>query len=416
MGSKEWCKYKLSDLIYIIGGGTPKTTISEYWGGGIPWLSVKDFAGDNRYVYYTEKTITEEGLRNSSTKLLNKGDLIISARGTVGEIAQLGEDMTFNQSCYGLRANQHITNDFLYYLLKYTVKYLKNNTHGSVFDTITKNTFANVDVTIPDLPEQGVIANILSALDEKIETNNQINKKLEEMAQAIFKQWFFDFEFPNEEGKPYKANGGEMVESELGMIPKGWEIKILDDLSQDDIICGKTPSTKKKENYGDFMPFVTIPDMHNNTFIINTSRSLSREGVANQVKKTVPKYSVMVSCIATPGLVSIASRDCQTNQQINTIICPEFSSYFIYFSLKNLSEYIRILGSSGSTTLNLNKREFGKIKIVYPNQSQLEMFYETVKGMFEQILNNQLQNKELTILRDTLLPKLMSGEIRVSAE
>lgn len=138
-------KYKLSELIEIIGGGTPRTSIPEYWNGNIPWLSVVDFGDDNKKVYKSEKSITEEGLKNSSTKMLKKGQLIISARGTVGELAMLGKDMAFNQSCYGLNAVEKLsTNDFLYYLLKYELDSLKAVTHGSVFDTITRQTFDQI--------------------------------------------------------------------------------------------------------------------------------------------------------------------------------------------------------------------------------------------------------------------------------
>lgn len=172
-------KYKLSDVMDLIGGGTPKTSKPEYWNGTIPWLSVKDFNNGFRYVYETEKTITELGLENSSTKLLQKGDVIISARGTVGEIATIPFPMAFNQSCYGLRAKSGIvTSDYLYYLIKHNVLVLKKNTHGSVFDTITRNTFDNIEVEIPSIKIQEKIASILSDYDEKIELNNAINNNL----------------------------------------------------------------------------------------------------------------------------------------------------------------------------------------------------------------------------------------------
>lgn len=172
-------KYKLSQVMDIIGGGTPKTTKPEYWNGNIPWLSVKDFNNDYRYVYRTEKTITQLGLENSSTKLLQKGDVIISARGTVGEIATIPFPMAFNQSCYGLRAKRDIvTADFLYYLIKYNVFVLKKNTHGSVFDTITRDTFDGIEIEIPNLQIQEKITSILSDFDEKIELNNAINDNL----------------------------------------------------------------------------------------------------------------------------------------------------------------------------------------------------------------------------------------------
>ena len=181
-------KYKLSEVMELIGGGTPKTGKPEYWNGDIPWISVKDFNNDLRYVYKTEKTITKLGFEKSSTKLLQRGDVIISARGTVGEIATVPFSMAFNQSCYGLRARTGIvTSDYLYYLIKYNVLVLKKNTHGSVFDTITRNTFDNIEVELPSIEIQEKIASILSDYDEKIELNNVINNNLEEQAQALFK-------------------------------------------------------------------------------------------------------------------------------------------------------------------------------------------------------------------------------------
>ena len=172
-------RYKLSEIIDLIGGGTPKTGVESYWNGDIPWLSVKDFNNDNRYVYKTEKKITEEGLNNSSTKLLNKDDSIISARGTVGEIAMIPFPMAFNQSCYGLRAKKDIIDStFLYYLVKHNVHILKKNTHGSIFDTITRGTFEGIEVDVPSMEVQLKTARILCDIDDKIELNNNINDNL----------------------------------------------------------------------------------------------------------------------------------------------------------------------------------------------------------------------------------------------
>ena len=174
----EWKKTSLIDIVELIGGGTPKTSKSEYWGGNINWLSVKDFNDENRYVYSTEKSITEEGLNNSSTKLLKKDDIIISARGTVGELAMIPFPMAFNQSCYGIRAKEDIDSIFLYYLIKNSVRKLKVMTHGSVFDTITKDTFANIEVDIPDIETQHRIAKMLTDIDDKVENNQRINNNL----------------------------------------------------------------------------------------------------------------------------------------------------------------------------------------------------------------------------------------------
>jgi len=176
---EDWKEYKYTEIVSLIGGGTPKTTEKAYWDGHIPWLSVKDFCGGSKYVYNTEKTITDLGLINSSTKLLNKDDIIISARGTVGEIAMLPSEMAFNQSCFGIRANRnHVLPDYLYYLTKTKVRELQHASHGAVFDTITRNTFENIICRIPHLKQQKKIASILSSLDDKIELNRRINDNL----------------------------------------------------------------------------------------------------------------------------------------------------------------------------------------------------------------------------------------------
>lgn len=171
-------KSSLIDIVELISGGTPKTSKPEYWGGNIYWLSVKDFNNENRYVYTSEKTITKKGLNNSSTKLLQKDDIIISARGTVGELAMIPFPMAFNQSCYGIRAKEGIDSTFLYYLMKNSIRKLKAITHGSVFDTITKETFANIEVDIPNIEAQRCIARFLADFDDKIETNQRINNNL----------------------------------------------------------------------------------------------------------------------------------------------------------------------------------------------------------------------------------------------
>lgn len=176
-------KYKLSEIMDVIGGGTPKTSNQDYWNGNIPWLSVKDFNNDFRYVYVTEKNITKAGLENSSTKLLQRDDTIISARGTVGELAMIPYPMAFNQSCYGLRARVKIvTPTYLYYLIKHSVEVLKKNSHGSVFDTITRDTFDGIEIDIPTLDVQEKITEILASLDDKIELNSRINDNLAESA------------------------------------------------------------------------------------------------------------------------------------------------------------------------------------------------------------------------------------------
>lgn len=174
--SLEWESKPFSDLVDIIGGGTPKTSIDEYWNGDIPWISIKDFNSGQKYVLSTEKTITELGLNNSSTKLLHKDDIIISARGTVGEVAMIKYEMAFNQSCYGLKVHELLDKDFVYYLLRYNINKLRNMVHGAVFDTITTNTFDNIIVNVPPQEYQEKISYLLSNIDNLIEVKIHENK------------------------------------------------------------------------------------------------------------------------------------------------------------------------------------------------------------------------------------------------
>jgi len=179
--TSDWKEYKLSDLMQLYGGGTPKTTVPEYWDGDIPWLSVVDFNNGKKYVFDAEKKITERGLKESSTKILKKGQIIISARGTVGVISMLGRDMAFNQSNYGIDANKELTsNEFLYYLLKDNLANFLSVSYGAVFDTITKDTFEHLNVSIPPLSKQQLITSTLGSLDDKIDLLHRQNKILEE--------------------------------------------------------------------------------------------------------------------------------------------------------------------------------------------------------------------------------------------
>ena len=385
----SWKECKLGKVIEIIGGGTPKTSISEYWNGNIPWLSVVDFNTGKKYVSKTEKTITEQGLKNSSTKLLQKNDIIISARGTVGALAILDRPMTFNQSCYGIRAKENeSTNDYIFYLLKDTVNQLLQISHGGVFDTITKATFDEIDILLPPLEEQKAIAEVLSSLDDKINLLHRENQTLESLAQTLFRQWFV------EEAK------------------EEWEEKPLSYFG--DIICGKTPSKSNLKYFDGNVPFIKIPDMHGNTFIFKTTDTLSELGKESQKNKTLPPRSICVSCIATVGLVSMNIIESQTNQQINsTIPNKDIYRYFLYLFMQSSYDLLHAMASGGTATLNLNTGDFSKMEILKPDDEILQKFHQIVEPTFDKIFINSKQIQILENLRDTILPKLLSGEIRV---
>lgn len=414
MSFSEWREVKLEDIIEIIGGGTPKTSIPEYWSGSIPWISVKDFNTGYRYVYETEKTITEIGLNNSSTKLLNKDDLIISARGTVGALAQLGRPMAFNQSCYGLRAKEMTTNDFVYYLLKNMIGNIQQNTHGSVFNTITRDTFGILKANLPPLEEQKAIARILSTLDDKIEVNNEINKTLENMAQEIFKQWFVEFDFPNEDGEPYKSSGGEMVESEMGMIPKGWEVSTLKDVINIIDNRGKTPPQEPSKT---IYPIIDVKALSGDIRVIdynNCMKYVSKETYDNWFRSGHPSQGdILLSTVGSLAELKIfmGNTGCIA-QNVVALRTKTISNLYLYELLKNIKNDL-VSYNIGSVQPSIKVTHIVKHKILIPNNIIVEKFHLFMDEITNEIFIKHNENVLLTSIRDSLIPKLMSGEIRV---
>ena len=409
MNSRSWDKVFLSDIMDIIGGGTPKTTIEEYWNGDINWISVKDFNGDSKYITDTEKTITELGLNKSSTKLLQKNDIIISARGTVGALGMISKPMAFNQSCYGLRAKSHINSDFLFYLLKNSIRILQNNTHGSVFNTITRNTFDTIEVKVPDINEQKAIADILSSLDDKIELNNQMNETLEEMAQALFKRWFVDFEFPNEEGKPYKSSGGEMIESELGMIPKGWNVKSLDQIAS--FLNGLAMQKFRPNEDEDSLPVLKIKELRQEKVTSDSDRCT----VNIDSKYKVNDGDVIFSWSGTLDARIWCGGEVGLNQHLFKVTSDLYPKWFYYmWVVEYLHQFIRIAADRATTMGHIKRQHLTEAQVLVAPKDQLDKMGKVLTPIIEKIIQNKVEKRSLESLRDTLLPKLMSGEIRVS--
>ena len=297
--------------------------------------------------------------------------------------------------------------DFVYYLTKtplFRESAIKSMVGSSGRQRAQMDVLENLQMLVPkDIPDQRRIASILSSLDRKIELNNKINADLEEMAQAIFKNWFVDFE-------PFKD--GKFVDSELGMIPEGWKVGCLGDMGA--VVCGKTPSKSNSNYYEGDIPFIKIPDMHGNVFVENSEDRLTEEGSLSQIKKLIPPYSLMVSCIATVGLVSINTKPSHTNQQINTVIPHNKSAlFYLYQHIKNNEEFLKNMGRGGTTTLNVNTKSFSNIRLLIPSEIALDQFHGIVEGLFKKIELNMHESRTLSLLRDTLLPRLMSGEIEV---
>ncbi len=383
----------------LIGGGTPKTSTPEYWGGSIPWLSVKDFNNNKRYVYTTEKTITEDGLANSSTKLLNHNDSIISARGTVGEIAMIPFPMAFNQSCYGLRAKKEIvTPVYLYYLIKHNIHVLRKNTHGSVFDTITRDTFTGIDVDIPEIKIQNSISAILSSIDDKIELNTTINENLHQQYLTVIDE---KLSIINDyEKKPLS----EVANCQNGraFYKEGYDIDgaLVVDLgnvnTSGNFIFTNSDKFISIERYND-CKLEKYRVYKDDLVMVMTDRKSTMELLGKVGKIYKPGYYLL-------------------NQRMYRIRAKKSINANYLYAFLNSTAVHKVLKEKALGTVQkyVNTGDINTLEIVIPPPRVMQEISEMINPIFLQMENNILENEKLNNLRDTLLPKLMNGEIDVS--
>lgn len=293
---------------------------------------------------------------------------------------------------------------FLYYFMNLDFikeSMIKSMTGATGRQRVNNDVFSKLEVQFPDITVQRRIASILSAYDDLIENNQRQIKLLEEAAQRLYKEWFIDLRFPGWKNTPI-----------VDGVPEGWEVRKVSEFGK--IITGKTPSTEKKQYYGGSIPFVKIPDMHNCVYPNTTEITLTTEGANSQRNKFIPQNAIMVSCIATVGLVNIAIKPCQTNQQINSIILNnEQDLYYVYSTMKRLKALLEGIGSNGATMTNVNKKKFGNLEFLYPGKELNKKYFDYCKPLFEKILTLSESIKRASQARDRLLPKLMSGELEV---
>ena len=418
----NWKKLKIEDCAEVIGGGTPSTKKKEYWDGDISWITPKDLSNyNNRYISKGSRNISEKGLKYSSARLLPKNSVLLTTRAPIGYLAISKKELATNQGFKSLIMKNGNFPEFFYYLLKNNISKLLQYASGTTFMELNATNLKSIEFYIPEVKEQKRIASILSALDDKIELDNKTNKILEEMAQTIFKEWFINFNFPNEDGKPYKKSGGEMIDSELGKIPKGWKVDIISNFFN--VTIGKTPPRKEIECFSKNCKdtkWVSISDMRNSgLFIVDTSEYLTSEAIKKYNVNIVPQNTVILSFKLTIGRVSITSEDMTTNEAIAHFNSDNnFINEYLYFYLKNFN--YRVLGNTSSIAEAINSKIIKSIKIIIPKENTLNKFHNAVFDMFNLIKNNQIENEKLSNIRDSLLPKLMppkgrraDGEIRV---
>lgn len=393
-----WARVKLSDIGSVVGGATPSTSVEKYYGGEIAWVTPKDLSSfSGRYIECGERNITEEGLNSCSAQLLPAGSVLFSSRAPIGYVAIAKNPVVTNQGFKSLVPDtEKVDSLFMYYLLKYNKNRIEAMGSGTTFKEVSGATMKNIEVNLPPLAEQKRIAGILGALDDKIELNRRINANLEEQAQALFKSWFVDFE-------PFRD--GPFVDSELGKIPQGW--KVGDIYTYLDVIYGAPYKSALFNTDKKGYPLIRIrdlktflPQFYTEEILPNTEYVDSGDIVAGMDAEFVPYIWK-----GERGLLN--QRVCKFMPKYDYV-----SKYYILSLIRPTLEFVQSY-KVGTTVSHLGKSDIDKFKVIIPPAEIVKRFSGIVDSFHQQIIKLAKENLNLSALCDTLLPKLMAGEINV---
>lgn len=382
---------------------------SEMNGDGLPFARAGNV--NNGFHFDQADILSWRSVEKAKNKVSRAGDVVFTSKGTFGRFAFVGTDtpefVYSPQLCYWrVTDTKTIYNRFLYYWMQSKecldqMRIAKGLTDMADYVSLTNQ--RRMFIRLPPLETQQKIAGILSAYDDLIENNLKRIRILEDMARALYREWFVYFRFPGHEKVKF-------VDSPMGKIPEGWEVKKVGEVCE--VVTGKTPSKSRPDYFDGSIPFVKIPDMYSGTFTLETAETLSQIGADTQKNKRIPAKSILVSCIGTIGLVCITTEDCQTNQQINAAIpYNDYMLEYLYFLFKDLKTELENLGSNGATIGNVNRAKFVQINILCPRNDILSAFNSYVKNLF--MLNLKCMQKIISLKksRDSLLPQLMAGRL-----
>ncbi|MDY0253396.1 MAG: restriction endonuclease subunit S [Tenuifilaceae bacterium] len=424
----HWKEYKLGEIADInkksVGKGY-SFEIIEY----VDTSSVTENKFDNPQII----PLVEAPSR--AKRLVDEGDTIISTVRPIQKhygFIKNSKPNTVVSTGFAVVSPKKIDPKFLYYFLTQEEITIYLNTLAesgtTTFPAFRPEELAKLTIWAPEsIEEQTAIASILSSLDQKIELNNAINRNLEALAQALFKQWFVEFEFPvdqngnfspltgemSEGQRGYKSSGGEMVESELGMIPKGWRVGKLGDILT--VKGGTTPSTKEPKYWEGNLHWTSPRDLSTLEFpvLLNTDKKITEEGLKQISSGLLPKGTLLLSSRAPIGYLAITEIETAINQGYIAINCKQpYSNLFMLYWLRQYMESV-IARANGSTFLEISKSNFKEIDVIIPSETIHNQFIEVVNQLFKQLVLFQRENNKLSSLRDTLLPKLISGELEV---
>lgn len=398
---------KIKELGEIVNGGTPSTKVKEYWDGDIPWITPYDLSKNkNKWIRNGERNISKMGLENSNAKLIPSNSIMISTRAPIGYVVKNEVEATTNQGIKSFIPNTDLVDaDYMYYFFVKSTKLLNMRSGGTTFRELSTTSLKNLEVKIPDIKMQKEISERISVFDDKMLLNNQLIDFLEEYAQLLFHKWFVDFNFPDEEGKPYKDNGGEMYEVDGKMMPVGWSGIKLDEIV----------SLKNGLNYkanGEKEPNAKIISVKhlNNNFILNDyiADDFYLEEQSDD-DFLIRKYDTIIARSASPGESAISLSDLDVYYSGFSIRMRPISEEYRYYVFFNSIRLKKMITSNADGTIikNITQQSLNNFKSVISDKIVLEEFNKVIEPILLKIELLQQENRLLEDTRDLLIKKLI---------
>ena len=391
----ELKRIHISDIGKIVTGKTPRTSVAENYDGDINFLTPSDDLS-HKSAPKTAKTLTEQGLNEVRNCLLPSGSICVSCIGSdLGKVVITTEPTVTNQQFNSIIPNKNFNADFVYYLMTLVgreLNYLSKT--STAVPIINKSSFSNYEIEVPDLESQDRIASILSSIDSKIELNNQINHNLEQQAQALYKSWFVDFE-------PFR--GGKFVDSELGLIPEGWRVGALSDIAS--IIMGQSPSGSSFNEIRDGIVFYQGRTEFG-------ARFPSIRLYTTEPTRFAERNSVLLSVRAPVGDINIAKERCCIGRGL-AAVSGTYQS-FVFYTVDSLKPLLARYNGEGTVFGSINRKDLESIAVIVPPLSIQDAFNTLVMNLDDEIFRMHIESDYLAQIRDTLLPKLMAGELKIN--
>ena len=417
MSEITWEITSLSELGTFSRGKSkhrPRNDVKLFEDGKYPLVQTGDVKAANLYITKNDSYYNDFGLKQS--KLWPAGTLCITIAANIAETAILSYPMCFPDSIVGFNANPEKSSElFVYYFFEYIKKEIQKSASGSIQDNINIDYLSKMRIKIPDKKYQDKIVELLSSIDKKILLNNQINQELETMAKTLYDYWFVQFDFPDQNGKPYKSSGGKMVYNpELKReIPEGWGVEKLGELAQfkNGINYEKTSSGSEK------VKIINVRNISSSTIFINQT-DLDEIFLENDKSTNfiVNEGMILITRSGIPGATRLVSELEAKTVYSGFIIASEVNDLIyknlIYYYLKNVEEVLKNQ-SAGTIMKNISQSVLTDMAVSLPPQNVLLKFNSIIDDLLEQMKNVQRQNQELTQLRDWLLPMLMNGQVKV---